>query len=98
MALVPQTAYFYDQLPLLLIPGTRRQMVVYAFVSQMAALVAPVPTDVRPLYVIGGLYLPVFIMLLMRPNEGSAPAWLERIASRAPRWLAGRPSPATASA
>jgi hypothetical protein len=42
--------------------------------------------------------LPVLVMLLMRPNEGPAPAWLERIASRTPMWLAGRPSPATASA
>jgi len=45
MALVPQTAYFYDQFPLLLIPGTRRQMILYAFVSQVAALLAPVSTD-----------------------------------------------------
>ena len=98
MALVPQTAYFYDQLPLLLIPATRRQMVVYAFVSQIAALLAPVSTDVRPLYVIGGLYLPVFIMLLMRPNEGPAPAWLERLVSRTPTWVRGRPSPANSPA
>jgi len=97
MALVPQTAYFYDQLPLLLIPGTRRQMVVYAFVSQIAALLAPVSTDVRPLYVIAGLYLPALIMLLLRPNEGPAPVWLEQMASRTPRWLAGRPSRAKAS-
>lgn len=93
MALVPQTAYFYDQLPLLLVPGSRREMVIYAFVSQMAALLAPVSTDVRPLFVIAGLYVPAFIMLLLRPNEGPAPVWLERMASRTPTWLRGRPSP-----
>jgi hypothetical protein len=89
MALVPQTAYFYDQLPLLLIPGTRREMVLYALVSQMAALLAPVPTDVRPLYVIAGLYLPVFIMVLRRPNEGALPAWIDRPTRWLPVWLRG---------
>jgi hypothetical protein len=97
MALVPQTAYFYDQLPLLLVPGTRRQMVVYAFVSQIAALLAPVSTDARPVYVIAGLYLPALLMLLLRPNDGPAPAWLERLASRTPTWLRGRATPANAS-
>lgn len=37
------------------------------------------------------LYVPATIMVLLRPNEGTVPAWLERSAARWPAWLRGRP-------
>jgi hypothetical protein len=102
LSCIPQTGFFYDQFPLLLIPGTLRQMLVAALISQ-AALFLPwvVPVNASNVtemsarllpIVIAGLYIPAFVMVIRRPNEGSVPRWMERLAARLPSWLRGRPS------
>lgn len=68
-ALLPQSPYFYDQVPLLLIPGSRREMLTFAAVSQIAAAFAPTDVAGRRWYMIIGLYLPVLAMVLVRKNE-----------------------------
>jgi len=70
-ALLPQSPYFYDQLPLLLIPGSRREMLLYAAVSQVAALFAPINLSSRRSWMIVGLYLPALLLVLLRPNTPS---------------------------
>jgi hypothetical protein len=36
------------------------------------------------------MYVPATIMVLRRPNEGDAPAWIERAIAGWPAWLKGR--------
>ena len=36
------------------------------------------------------IYLPALIMMFRQPNEGPAPAWLDRALARAPSWLRGQ--------
>jgi hypothetical protein len=101
MALAPQNGFFYDQLPLLLVPQTRMEMILIAAASQIAYYFA----NTTPLfgsdvpawsaqffpYMVVGMYLPALVLVLRRPNEGAAPAWLERLARHLPDWLSGRP-------
>jgi hypothetical protein len=101
MALAPQNGFFYDQLPLLLVPQTRMEMILIATTSQIAyysANTTPLLGSDVPAwsaqffpYMVVGMYLPALVLVLRRPNEGVAPAWLERFASHLPGWLSGRP-------
>ena len=68
-SILPQSPYFYDQLPLLLIPGSRREMLIYAATSQVAALFAPIELSARRNWMIVGLYLPALLIVLMRANS-----------------------------
>jgi len=36
--------------------------------------------------------VPALLMVLLRPNVGQVPAWIERATARLPRWLAGTPT------
>jgi hypothetical protein len=110
MALAPQNGFFYDQLPLLLVPQTRMEMILIAAASQIAYYFA----NTTPLfgsdvpawsaqffpYMVVGMYLPALVLVLRRPNEGAAPAWLERLAqsSHKQRRLKLRTSAAVACA
>jgi hypothetical protein len=38
-------------------------------------------------------YLPALLIVLLRPNEGNLPAWLEQRLVGLPRWLRGMPEP-----
>ena len=67
-AVLPQSPYFYDQVPLLLIPGSRWEMLVFVAVSQIAAAFAPIDVAGRRWYMIAGLYLPALVMILIRKN------------------------------
>jgi len=89
LACVPQTAFFYEALPLILVPATLPESVSlvalsYAaltwwnrlrpFATVAAGSLASVQISV-PL-----LYLPCLIMILCRPNQGEMPACIERFA------------------
>jgi hypothetical protein len=90
MACVPQLMYFADQLPLWLVPRTRRETMVLSAVSAgawIASLIINIQADRQPAfssvpYVLVGVYLPAVIMVLRRPNEGQLPEWLERVLAR----------------
>jgi hypothetical protein len=85
MACVPQLLFFYDQVPLMLIPRTRNERYSLIFSSGIALLTwlalghgttqAP---RVAAWCVIAGIYIPCLVMILARPNEGAVPAWIER--------------------
>jgi hypothetical protein len=107
MACVPQNLYFYDQLPLMLVPSTQNSLLLFAFWSHLvrgvAVWLAPQGTTqwlmdwtVRMAWfepwTMLGLYAPALAMLLRRPNEGPAPAWLETRMAAWPAWLRGRPA------
>jgi hypothetical protein len=97
MACIPQKVFFYDQLPLLLIPRSRREMmfaVGCSLVAYLYALQFPwigVPAEVATANVLPavvlGLYWPSIFMVLRRANEGPAPRWLERRLGALPSWL-----------
>lgn len=83
LALTPQFFYFYDQLPLLLIPRTRRQSLVLALFSWAAYFgwmligepVTGIHTpDSAPGWVILFLYLPSLVLVLKRRRESPPPS------------------------
>jgi len=98
MACVPQLMYFADQLPLWLVARTRRETMVLSAVSAtawIASMIMNIQAGRQPAFssvpfVLGGVYLPVLVMVLRRPNEGQVPGWLERTLVKA-RALIGRP-------
>jgi len=81
MATVPQLMYFSDQLPLWLVPRTRRESVLLSatsLVAWAAALITAANAGRQPAFssqyfVLIGLYLPALWMVLSRPNEGTIP-------------------------
>lgn len=99
MACVPQLGFFYDQLVLLLVATARVELLMSVMASDIAytlALLADnahvgvgVSNVVGFPYMIGGVYLPALFMVLRRPNVGSVPVWLERVAKRFPAWIGG---------
>jgi hypothetical protein len=99
---VPHTPTVYDVLPLALAVRTFREGLVFALLTHAAlfAQLAWVSTEPngapsRAANILNvAIYLPVLVAVLLRPNEGPAPAWLEQLTSRTPAWLRGRPSPA----
>lgn len=88
-ACVPQAPWFYDQLVLFLIPATALESLNYVAVSQLGLAVWLAAHGLEWKY--GAwflaiiLYLPPLLMILRRPNEGSVPAWLERLIAGALR-------------
>jgi hypothetical protein len=98
MTVIPHGLTFYDELPLWLVALTRRESIVLTLASWLGWLawnvtsVGPRVVDTQA-WVVASLYIPALIMVLRRPNEGVAPAWVERILSRGPLWLRGSPSP-----
>ncbi len=82
MACMPQNGFYYDQLPVLLVPESRREMLVACSISVIVMLVPsfiPLNTGTTadisgryiPLMVVGA-YLPALIMVLRRPNNAPA--------------------------
>ena len=99
---VPHTPTVYDVLPLALAVRTFREGFVFAVLTHAALFLqlARVTTEsngTAPSNAANILnlvvYLPVLTAILLRPNEGPAPAWLEPIIARTPAWLRGRPGP-----
>ena len=79
LSCVPQKMMFYDQLPLLLIPKSKREM-QWAVTASLAALVVasrhswltPEATAQLAPPVTVGLFWPALIILLRRPNTAWA--------------------------
>jgi hypothetical protein len=104
LAFLPQNFLFYDQLPLLLVPESRRSMLALVVATHVAGLAARATltpaVDVSVLtlsaawapFVLWGIYAPCVTMLLLRANAGYAPAWLERrlVQLRLPGWVRGQ--------
>lgn len=89
LAIVPQTMYWYEAVPLLLIPRTLRESLILALVTScgfvFAMLFVPVDDVVQMNMDYGSVmvffaYLPATVMVLRRPNRGDPPAWFQIIA------------------
>ena len=90
LACVPQYAYWYEVLPLMLVPTTRVETMAYSLVTSLGwivehMLVAP-PTEVEINRQVGALmvlfaYLPAVYLVLRRPNEGGLAPWQLAIAA-----------------
>ena len=107
LALVPQNTFFYEQLPLMLIPQSPRALLLFVLWSNVLKLSAevlrpragipnPVSSVLWEPVIVLGLYLPALVMVLRRPNVGPLPAWLDRqlVRRKVPRWLRGAPEAA----
>jgi hypothetical protein len=105
MTLAPSSAWFYDQLFLMLVARSWKQSVVLGLVSWVAfvlvlATQAPInlidPERARGVQriLVLGMYLPAAILVLRRPNAGAVPEWMERIIAKWPAVLRGRPTDA----
>lgn len=85
MACIPQLLFFYDQVPLMLVPKSQVERYVLVFSSGTAFLMWMVvghgserAPAIAAWCVMLGIYFPCLAMILRRPNEGSIPAWVER--------------------
>jgi hypothetical protein len=86
LACLPQSWGWYGTLPLFTIPATFGQSVFLAGIAvvggNIAAMVIPSHPSADGFYYWAGsvvmltIYLPAVILILLRPNEGPAPAWL----------------------
>ena len=97
MACVPQLLFFYDQLPLMLVPSSRRESYAIVIPSSVAFLVWLVMghgsvggPKVAEWCVMLSTYIPCLIIILRRPNEGPANEVIERCKARWLDWLARR--------
>ena len=61
-------------------------------VEQGAALLRHLLGHLFGTAIVACMYVPATIMVLLRPNEGAIPEWLERRIARWPLWLRGRES------
>jgi hypothetical protein len=102
MTVVPHGLPFYDELPLWLVAASRREAMALSLTSWLCWLGwvsaggrdSPLLIHNSSAWAIAGVYVPCLIFVLRRPNEGSLPKSLERIAAPLPAWLRGRPSAA----
>lgn len=96
MAIVPQLLCFYDQIPLMLVARNRMEAMLLSLTSSLAMLAwlqfgwgHPDYLARAAPFVLVGCYLPALVIVLRHPNEGPAPAWLERVVARFPAWARG---------
>jgi hypothetical protein len=100
---MPQTMLFYDQLPLALAAKTYRQALWFSIGSYAPPLIAtaiygPAAVDPRSLFmrnapiILACYYAPIAILVLLQPNVGCVPTWLERMSAGLPVWLRGSAS------
>jgi hypothetical protein len=105
MACIPQTMLYYDQLPLGLVALTYRQALFTAVLSYLGPAVAIAihgngPVERGLLFAQNApiitfvYYVPCMLAILLRPNVGDVPRWLERIATLLPSRLRGASSQA----
>jgi hypothetical protein len=104
MTIAPSSAWFYDQLFLMLVARTWKQSLVLSAISWVAFILvlatqAPInlidPERARGVQriLILGTYLPAAILVLRQPNAGALPAWHERRIASLPRFLRGTSIP-----
>lgn len=88
LALIPLTAAWYEGLPLLLVASTKRENQLLSmissigFISQHFFQSAPnvVVSHDTGVLMNAFCYLPATLMVLRRPNDGAAPAWVTALA------------------
>jgi hypothetical protein len=102
MAVVPQSPFVYEVLPLFVIARSRVEtyaLVIGTDVALAAYALLPRNDPVaffrnNGIAIFVSVYLVALILVLRRANEGALPAWLESASAFLPRWLRGRPEPA----
>ena len=102
MTLLPNTVWFYDELPLFLVPSSRREAIVLALASWVGWFawlgdgglqhVDATILNAGP-WVVLSMYVPATVMVLLRANEGSLPIQVEERIQRLPSWLRGSDRP-----
>ena len=96
MACVPQLMFFADQLPLFLVCRNRREAACYAlaslvcFAAWLVTMLRSFDTVLPDPYALLGCYGTALYIVLRRPNEGTAPVWVERRIMAWPAWIRGR--------
>jgi hypothetical protein len=101
MAIVPQSPFVYEVLPLFAIARTRFQTYTLVIGTDLAlAYYVLAPKDDMVAYfrnngtaVFLCVYLPAVYLILRRPNEGRVPSWVEKAVGVLPRWARGEPVP-----
>lgn len=98
LACVPHTTLLYETLPLFLIPTSWAQSILLVVLNWAAQIVV---ITLQPYHSLAErarmsatvsvalLYLPCLIMILRRPNQGEAPAWITNALGAARRMLPG---------
>lgn len=84
LACVPQTAYWYEALPLLLVPATYRESLSLSLISSLGFLLERHLVGNQPdvayhdvgTLMIAFIYLPATLLVLRRPNTGELPDWI----------------------
>jgi len=97
LAVLPQSPFVYEALPLFLIPRSRPEFYALVIGSDIALGVyvffRGTPTqeylEINALAVVVCMYLPALVMVLRRPNHGALPGWMERAASVLPARIRG---------
>jgi len=100
MAVVPQSPFVYEVLPLFAVAKTRFQTYALVIGTDLAlAYYALAPKkDMVAFFHNNGIavfvcvYLPALVLVLKRANEGDLPAFLERYSGWLPRWIRGKPA------
>jgi hypothetical protein len=99
LACVPQTLFLYETVPLFLVPKKLWEAAVLVLGSYAAIWWAsprlpttpnlPLSLEVYGRAIILAMYLPATALVLLRPNEGALPGWVERRLLFLPEWLRG---------
>jgi hypothetical protein len=102
MAIVPQSPFVYEVLPLFAVACNRFE--TYALVIgtdvALAAYVLLPKNDMVAFFhynaiaVFVSVYVVALVLVLRRGNHGRVPAWIESASGILPRWLRGSPIPA----
>jgi hypothetical protein len=104
LACIPHSMTFYDPLPLLLVPRSFRSLLLLALASHGSLWAARWWNTMHHLeggalflanapFALWGIYFPALVMILLRPNEGGVPQWLDSRLGRLPCWLRGTQRP-----
>jgi hypothetical protein len=98
LACVPQSLLLYETVPLALVPRGWKEATIFTALSYAVLLLVPTPTGraFAPFAMASGrlstllIYVPLTMMVLRRPNEGTLPIWLDQWVAPWPTWLKGR--------
>jgi hypothetical protein len=98
LSVVPQTLGMYDALLLFWIPRRASEYVALVALSHFAFLMVYNDGSIHRINdfvfamgtsIVHWLYLPTLAMVLLRPNTGTVPRWIERVSGNLPPWLRG---------